>query len=118
MAMNASRIIPQMEEAISHTEQEMEKVLDKVETMLADTDKSFQGLVRLKQEAGLGHMKGLEATLAEVEALGTQLQNEVFELIQKLQYQDIARQKLERVLNHVRGLQVVVGSKFRDTGKG
>ncbi|NTV72986.1 MAG: purine-binding chemotaxis protein CheW [Holophaga sp.] len=113
---DASRIIPQMEEAISHTEQEMEKVLEKVETMLADTDKCFQGLVRLKQEAGLGHMKGLEAVLAQVETLGTRLQDEVFELIQKLQYQDIARQKLERVLNHIRGLQMIVGSKFRDAG--
>ena len=114
---DATRIIPQMEEAIAHTEAEMEKVLDKVETMLADTDKSFQGLVRLKQEAGLGHMKGLEATLAQIETLGTRLQDEVFELIQKLQYQDIARQKLERVLNHIRGLQMVVGTKFRDVGK-
>ncbi len=114
---DASRIIPQMEEAISHTEREMEKVLDRVETMLADTDKAFQGVVRLKQEAGLGHMKGLEGDLAEIEALGTQLQNEIFDLIQKLQYQDIARQKLERVLNHIRGLQMVVGSKFRDLGK-
>jgi purine-binding chemotaxis protein CheW len=114
---DASRIIPQMEEAISHTEQEMEKVLDKVEAMLADTDKAFQGLVRLKQEAGLGHMKGLEPVLAQMDALGTRLQDEVFDLIQKLQYQDIARQKLERVLNHIRGLQVIVGSKFRDTGR-
>ena len=112
----ASRIIPQMEEAIAHTEKEMEKVLDKVETILADTDKGFQGLVRLKQEAGLGHMKGLEKDLAEIEKVGTSLQDEVFNLIQKLQYQDIARQKLERVLNHIRGLQVIVGSKFRDAG--
>jgi purine-binding chemotaxis protein CheW len=115
---DAARIIPQMEEAISHSEQEMEKVLEKVETMLKDTDKAFQGLVRLKQEAGLGHMKGLEGDLAQVETLGTKMQDEIFELIQKLQYQDIARQKLERVLNHIRGLQSVVGSKFRDISKG
>jgi hypothetical protein len=112
-----TRIIPQMEAAIAHTEAEMEKVLTRVEAMLTDTDRAFQGLVRLKQEAGLGHMKGLEGTLAELESLGTKLQDEVFELIQRLQYQDIARQKLERVLNHIRGLQMIVGSKFRDQGK-
>jgi len=113
---DATRIIPQMEEAIAHTEAEMEKVVSRVEEMLAFTDRSFQGLVRLKQEAGLGHMKGLEGTLAEIEGIGTQLQDGVFALIQQLQYQDIARQKLERVLNHIRGLQMVVGTKFRDRG--
>jgi hypothetical protein len=46
--------------------------------------------------------------------VGARLQEEIFTLIQQLQYQDIARQKLERVLNHVRGLQMVVGAKFRD----
>ncbi len=113
----AARIIPQMEQAIAHTEREMEKVLERVEGMLTGTDRAFQALVRLKQEAGLGHMKGLEKDLAELEGLGSRLQDEVFGLIQRLQYQDIARQKLERVLNHIRGLQVVVGSKFRDAGK-
>ena len=61
-------------------------------------------------------MKGLEIVVADLEKVGTKLQDEIFELIQKLQYQDIARQKLERVLNHIRGLQVIVGSKFRDAG--
>jgi purine-binding chemotaxis protein CheW len=114
---DSHRIIPQMEEAIAHTEQEMSKVMDRVESMLASTDKGFQGLVRLKQEAALGHMKGHEGAVAEIEKLGTELQDQVFNLIQILQYQDIARQKLERVLNHIRGLQMIVGSKFRDQGK-
>jgi purine-binding chemotaxis protein CheW len=113
---DGTRIIPQMEEAIAHTEKEMNKVMDRVEAMLANTDRGFQGLVRLKQEAGLGHLKGLEETLAGIETVGTELQDQVFTLIQQLQFQDIARQKLERVLNHIRGLQMIVGSKFRDQG--
>ena len=105
-----------MEEAIAHTEQEMGKVIDCVESMLTGSDKGFQALVRLKQEAALGRLKGEEGTLAEIEKLGSDLQDRVFTLIQQLQFQDIARQKLERVLNHIRGLQVIVGSKFRDRG--
>jgi purine-binding chemotaxis protein CheW len=112
-----TRVIPQMEEAITHTEKEMSRVLDRVEAMLSSTDKGFQGIVRLKQEAGLGHMKGLEEGLAEAEKLGSRLQDAVFALIQQLQFQDIARQKLERVLNHIRGLQMVMGSKLRDQGR-
>jgi len=114
---DGARIIPQMEEAINHTEQEMGKVIDCVESMLAGSDKGFQALVRLKQEAALGRLKGEEKTLAEIERVGTELQDRVFALIQQLQFQDIARQKLERVLNHIRGLQMIVGAKFRDTGR-
>jgi purine-binding chemotaxis protein CheW len=116
-AAEGARIIPQMEEAIAHTEQEMGKVMDCVESMLAGSDQGFQALVRLKQEAALGRLKGEEGNLAEIERLGTDLQDRVFTLIQQLQFQDIARQKLERVLNHIRGLQMVVGAKFRDLGK-
>ena len=112
-----TRIIPQMEEAIAHTEREMAKVMDRVEGMLAGTDQGFKGVVRLKQEAGLGHLKGHEEALAGIEKIGTELQEAVFNLIQQLQFQDIARQKLERVLNHIRGLQMVVGSKFKDHGR-
>jgi purine-binding chemotaxis protein CheW len=113
-AETGGRIIPQMEEAIAHTEKEMAKVLDSVEAMLVGSDLGFNALTRLKQEAALGRIKGEEGTLAELERVGTRLQEEIFTLIQQLQYQDIARQKLERVLNHVRGLQMVVGAKFRD----
>lgn len=113
----STRIIPQMEAAIAHTEEEMAKVLDKVESILVNTDQAFQGLTRLKQEARLGRLPGQEATIAEVEKIGQEIQDRVFELIQMIQYQDIARQKLERVLSHLRGLQMIVGTKFRDTGK-
>lgn len=116
-AAAGARIIPQMEEAIAHTEQEMGKVLDCVESMLNGSDQGFQAVTRLKQEAALGRLKGEEANLAEIERLGTDLQDRVFTLLQQLQFQDIARQKLERVLNHIRGLQMIVGAKFRDLGK-
>jgi purine-binding chemotaxis protein CheW len=112
-----SRIIPQMEQAISHTEQEMGKVLGCVEAMLGGSDAGFQALVRLKQESALGRLKGEEATIAQLEKLATDLQDGVFDLMQQLQFQDIARQKLERVLQHISGLQVVMGSKLRDQGK-
>lgn len=107
-------IIPQVETAISHTEAEMGKVLERVEMMLVGADKAFQGLARLKQEASMGRLKGHEAEIAEIDKVGQQLQDELFELIQQIQYQDIVRQKLERVLNHIRGLQGVIGSKFKD----
>lgn len=107
------RVMPQIESSISYTEQEMAKVLDRVEAMLASTDKVFQGLGYLKQEAGLGKLKGHERDIADLERTNQEMQDAVFALIQQMQFQDIARQKLERVMAHLKGMQVAITGKFR-----
>lgn len=112
-----AKIIPQMELAIAHTESEMNKVLVRIEGMLAAADTAFSGLSRLKQEAALGRLSGEEPRIVELERLVQDVQDRIFETLQMLQFQDIARQKLERVLNHIRGLQMTIGQKFRDARK-
>lgn len=115
--LDQERIIPQMEATIAHTEEEMAKVLERVEAMMNQADRSFQGLARLKQELRLGRLAGEEAAIADIEKAGQQIQDELFALLNGLQFQDIARQKLERVLMHIQGLQGIIGQKFRDLGK-
>lgn len=112
---DASRIIPQVETAISFTEQEMGKVIERIEAMLSRTDTMFRNLGLLKHEVGMGHLKGHEKEMVELETITSQLQDTIFNLINQIQYQDIARQKLERVLAHLRGLQGVIGQNLRDT---
>ena len=107
------RVLPQIETSISYTEQEMAKVLDRVEAMLSSTDKVFSGIAYLKQEAGLGKLKGHERDIAELERTNQEMQDTVFALIQQMQFQDIARQKLERVMAHLRGMQGAISGKFR-----
>jgi purine-binding chemotaxis protein CheW len=107
------RVLPQIETSISYTEQEMAKVLDRVEAMLTSTDKVFSGLGYLKQEAGLGKLKGHERDIAELERTNQEMQDTVFALIQQMQFQDIARQKLERVMAHLKGMQGAISGKFR-----
>jgi len=107
------RVLPQIETSISYTEQEMAKVLDRVEAMLSSTDKVFSGLGYLKQEAGLGKLKGHERDIAELERTNQEMQDTVFALIQQMQFQDIARQKLERVMAHLKGMQGAISGKFR-----
>lgn len=111
------RIIPQIESAISHTEEEMAKVLDGVEAMLSHSDQLFTGLARLKQEAAMGRLKGEEPKIAELEKTSQRIQDEIFSTIQMCQFQDIARQKLERVLRHIQGMQGLVGKHFKDLPK-
>jgi purine-binding chemotaxis protein CheW len=107
------RVMPQIESSITYTEQEMAKVMERVESMLASTDKVFKGLGYLKQEAGLGKLKGQEKEIADLERLNQEMQDTVFALIQQMQFQDIARQKLERVMAHLKGMQMAVSGKFR-----
>ena len=107
------RVVPQIETSISYTEQEMGKVLERVEAMLASTDKVFTGLGYLKQEAGLGKLKGHESDIAELERTNQEMQDTVFALIQQMQFQDIARQKLERVMVHLQGMQGAISGKLR-----
>lgn len=111
------RVIPQIERSISYTEQEMAKVLDRVEAMLVGADRVFTGLGYLKQEAGLGRLKGHEKTVVELERTNQDLQDTIFALIQQVQFQDIARQKLERVLSHLRGMQLAISGKLRTERK-
>ena len=107
------RVMPQIESSISYTEQEMGKVLERVEGMLAGTDRVFKGIGYLKQEAGLGKLKGHERDIADLERMNQEMQDTVFSLIQQMQFQDIARQKLERVMSHLKGMQVAITGKFR-----
>lgn len=107
------RVMPQIESSISYTEQEMTKVMERVETMLAGTDRIFKGISHLKQESSLGHLKGHERDVAQLERLNQEMQDTIFTLIQQMQFQDIARQKLERVMAHLKGMQVAITGKFR-----
>lgn len=111
------KIIPQIEESIRFTEEEVDRVVRKVEGMLGGADQAFQALTFLKQEVGLGHLKGYESTVADLERTLQSIQDKVFDLLGTLQFQDIARQKLERILNHLHGLQGLLTMKLRDEGK-
>nr|AGS53261.1 positive regulator of CheA protein activity (CheW) [uncultured bacterium contig00001] len=105
-------IIPQLETVISHNESEVTKVLEKVEDMLASTDQSFNGLHAFKQEAAMSGIKTFDSELAEMDKVTQDLQMGVFDVMQQLQFQDIVRQKLERVLRYIVGMQDVVHSGF------
>lgn len=111
------RVLPQMQATIQQSEQEMTQVLDRVEAMLASTDLMFRGVARLKQEATMGRVKGHERAVAEMDRVATEIQDRIFRVIQMIQFQDVARQKLERVLSHLHTLQGVISAKMRDPGR-
>ena len=103
-----AKIIPQIETTIEHTESEVAKVLDRVESMLADTDSALTGISRFKQEVAINALKGFDETLEALSKITHDIQDGVFDLLNQLQFQDIVRQKLERVLRHIAGMNNVI----------
>lgn len=107
-------VIPSIEGAISHSEAEVTKIIGQIEGMLAGTDRAFQGITRLKQEARLGRITDIDRLVADVERSANDIQDHIFEALNTMQYQDIARQKLERVLRHIHGMSEVMGYRLQD----
>ena len=103
-----SNVIPEVKSIIGHTESEMTKVIDSVESMLASADAAFGGLGRFKQEVAISGMKGFDAKMSELDTVTQEVQDSIFNLIQQLQFQDIVRQRLEKVLHHIVGMHGVI----------
>jgi purine-binding chemotaxis protein CheW len=102
------KVVSQMENAISHTESEMTKVLDSVESMLTSSDSALAGISRFKQEVAMNGMKGFDEGLDSLGKVTQEVQDGIFDVIQQLQFQDIVRQKLERVLRHIVGMDKII----------
>ena len=104
------KIYPQLESVVSRTEQEVAKVLERAESMLAYTDRAFAGLSAFRQEVAMQGLPGYDERLAMLDEATNKVQNGVFDLIGQLQFQDIVRQKLEKVLTHISGMHNVIST--------
>ncbi|MCL1908756.1 MAG: chemotaxis protein CheW [Holophagaceae bacterium] len=105
-------VIPQIRSVIGHNESEVTKVIEQVESMLSSTDNAFSGISRFRQEAAMCGIEAFNVNLSQLENIAQEVQNNIFDVINQLQFQDIVRQKLERVLRHIIGMQDVVSAGF------
>jgi purine-binding chemotaxis protein CheW len=102
------KIGPQIETVIEHTESEVLKVMERIETMLVCTDKALSGMSMLKEEIAMGRGRGLEKGYTELDAITRDMQDSIFDIMNQLQFQDIVRQKLEKSLKHIVGMHKVI----------
>jgi len=106
------KIVPILDAVIGHNESEVTKVLDRVEKMLASTDSAALGISKFKQEVAMCGISTFDGILAELDKNVQGLNNTIFEVFDQLQFQDIVRQKLEKVLHHILGMQGVISDGF------
>jgi chemotaxis signal transduction protein len=106
------KIVPILDSVIGHNETEVAKVLDRVEKMLASTDTAAIGVSKFKQEVAMCGISTFDGIIAEMEKSVQGLQSTIFDVFDQLQFQDIVRQKLEKVLHHILGMQGVISDGF------
>jgi purine-binding chemotaxis protein CheW len=105
-------IVPILRDVIGRNETEVTKVLERVEKMLAAADDTFSGISKFKQETAMVGITAFDSTIAELDKSALGVQSNIFEIFDQLQYQDVIRQKLEKVLYHILGMQSVISDGF------
>jgi chemotaxis signal transduction protein len=101
-------IVPQLRHVISHNESEVTKLMERVESMLVSTDKTFTGITQFRQEVAMAGITVFSTDIVALDKISQEVQFSIFDVIQELQFQDIVRQKLERVLVHIISMQDVI----------
>jgi len=111
-AREDGKIVPILDAVIGHNETEVAKVLERVEKMLTFTDSAAVGVSKFKQEVAMCGINNFDGVIAELEKTVQGVQSTIFEVFDQLQFQDIVRQKLEKVLHHILGMQGVISDGF------
>jgi hypothetical protein len=94
-------VISELDAVTAVTERETTKVMDQLDLI--------SGLVATQQALITGVMRhpgaqdpGVQEAINQVMAAGKDIQNKVYEAMDLMQFQDITRQKLERIVHHLR----------------
>jgi purine-binding chemotaxis protein CheW len=101
-------IVPQLRHVINHNESEVTKLMERVESMLVSTDTTFTSIAQFRQEVAMAGITVFSTDIVALDKISQEVQFSIFDVIQELQFQDIVRQKLERVLVHIISMQDVI----------
>ena len=97
----SGHVISELDTVTAVTERESNKIMDQLD--------QISRLVSRQQELITGIMghdgaqaPGVQKAIHEVMSASKEIQDKVFEAMDLMQFQDITRQKLERIVNHLR----------------
>jgi len=106
------QVYPLMKQVVFQTESEMTKVLDNIESMLICTDSQFAGISKFRQEVALSKDAEFMDEVDQLDKITQKIQNDIFDVINQLQFQDIIRQKLERIMHHITVMGEAIATGF------
>jgi chemotaxis regulatin CheY-phosphate phosphatase CheZ len=111
-----AKLITEIHGVTSVTERETNKVMDKLDMIGQQIDRQRALITEM-----MGHESAqnptIQASIEQIMAAGSEIQNQVWEAMDLMQFQDITRQKLERIIHHLRQIHDYIvdllGSGFK-----
>jgi hypothetical protein len=97
----SGHVIAELDTVTSVTERESNKVMDQLD-MIGKLVSRQQSLITEMMRHEGAQTPGVQTAIHEVMSAGKEIQDKVFEAMDLMQFQDITRQKLERIVHHLR----------------
>jgi len=94
-------VISELDAVTAVTERETNKVMDQLDLISSLVAKQ-QGLITAVMQHPGAQDASVQAAITQVMAAGKDIQDKVYEAMDLMQFQDITRQKLERIVYHLR----------------
>ena len=97
----SGHVISELDTVTSVTERESNKVMDQLDQISRLVSHQQQLITDMMRHEG-AQSPGVQQAIHEVMSAGKEIQDKVFEAMDLMQFQDITRQKLERIVHHLR----------------
>lgn len=97
----SGHVIAELDTVTAVTERESNKVMDQLDMISQLVSRQQQLITEMMRHEG-AQAPGVQQAIHEVMSAGKEIQDKVFEAMDLMQFQDITRQKLERIVHHLR----------------
>lgn len=97
----SGHVISELDTVTSVTERESNKVMDQLDQISRLVSQQQLLITDMMRHEG-AQSAGAQKAIHEVMSAGKDIQDKVFEAMDLMQFQDITRQKLERIVHHLR----------------
>ena len=97
----SGHVISELDTVTAVTERESNKVMDQLDQISRLVSRQQQLITDMMRHEG-AQASGVQTAIHEVMSASKEIQDKVFEAMDLMQFQDITRQKLERIVHHLR----------------
>ena len=97
----SGHVIAELDTVTAVTERESNKVMDQLDMISQLVSRQQKLITEMMRHEG-AQAPGVQQAIHEVMSAGKEIQDKVFEAMDLMQFQDITRQKLERIVHHLR----------------